>query len=218
MTGLPGAVAAVVFDCDGLLVDTETCWTRAETAIFAEHGHGFGIAEKKLLIGGTLEAAGVAMAARFGRPGEGPALASRLRDLVAGELAAGADALPGALELVKTLRERVPVAVASNSPRAFVDAALDSAGLTDLFEFVYAAEDVERPKPAPDLYLAACAGLGAEPARSVAFEDSRTGVASARAAGMYVIGVPSIPDTTLDTDRTYASLTDDELTAWAAQA
>jgi HAD superfamily hydrolase (TIGR01509 family) len=213
---MPLDIDAVVFDCDGLLVDTETCWTRAETAIFAEHGHGFGVEQKKLLIGGTLDAAGTAMAAYFGTPGGGPALARRLHDLVAIELAAGADALAGARDLVVSLRGRVPIAVASNSPRHFVDAALTSAGLADLFDHVYAADDVAHPKPAPDLYLAACAGLGADPARCVAFEDSRTGVGSARAAGMYVIGVPSLPDTILDVDAVFTSLTDPALTAWAA--
>ena len=207
---------AVVFDCDGLLVDTETCWTRAETKLFAEHGHGFGLEQKKIVIGGTLEAAGAAMADYFGRPGHGPMLAQRLHDLVAIELAAGADALPGARDLVLRLRGRVPIAVASNSPRSFVETALASAGLDDLFTEVFAAEDVVHPKPAPDLYLTACAALGADPVRSVAFEDSRTGVASARAAGMHVAGVPSLPGVVLDADTVFTSLSDPALAAWAA--
>jgi HAD superfamily hydrolase (TIGR01509 family) len=217
VTGLPPAVEAVVVDCDGLLVDTETCWTRAESAIFAEQGFGFGAAEKQLLIGKSLEDGATAMAEYFGCPDQGPVVARRLHDLVARELAGGADALPGAREVVTALRGRVPIAVASNSPRVFVDAALVSAGLADLFEQVYAADDVERPKPAPDLYLAACAGLGADPACSVAFEDSRTGVASAKAAGMLVVGVPSLPGVVLDTAYSFGSLVDDGLVAWVRQ-
>ncbi len=213
---LPAAVDAVVFDCDGLLVDTESCWTRAETALFAAHGHAFGLEQKKIVIGRTLDDAGVAMAAYFGRPGDGPALAARLRELVAAELAGGADALPGARALVEMLRGRVPIAVASNSPRAFVASALASAGLDDLFTHVLAAEDVVRPKPAPDLYLAACAALGAEAGRSVAFEDSRTGVESARAAGLHIVGVPSLPGVVLDADTVCGALTDPALTGWAA--
>jgi HAD superfamily hydrolase (TIGR01509 family) len=212
---LPLHVDAVVFDCDGLLVDTETCWSRAETAIFAEHGHSFGPDQKKIVIGRTLEAAGAAMADYFGRPGEGPLLARRLHDLVAVELAGGADALPGAADLVRGLHGRIPIAVASNSPRPFVDAALSSAGLADLFEHVIAAGDVIHPKPAPDLYLAACATLRADPARTVTFEDSATGVASARAAGTFVVGVPSLPGVTLDVDATFETLTDPALTTWA---
>ncbi len=210
-------IDAVVFDCDGLLVDTETSWTRAETAIFAEHGHGFGLDQKQIVIGKTLAAAGTAMADYFGRPGEGPALAQRLHDLVAVELAAGADALPGARELVSGLRGRVPIAVASNSPRAFVDAALISAGLDDLFTDVFSADDVEHPKPAPDLYLVACAKLNATPSRTVAFEDSRTGVASARAAGLFVVGVPSLPGVELDVDAVFTTLADPVLTAQVRQ-
>jgi HAD superfamily hydrolase (TIGR01509 family) len=212
---LPPDVDAVVFDCDGLLVDTETSWTRAETALFAEHGHPFGLEQKKIVIGTTLEAAGVAMADYFGRPGDGPILAARLHELVAIELAAGADALPGARELVLALLGRVPIAVASNSPRAFVETALTSAGLDDLFDVRLAAEDVVHPKPAPDLYLAACAALGADPARSVAFEDSGTGVASARAAGLHIVGVPSLPGVILDADTVFTSLTDPALIGWA---
>jgi HAD superfamily hydrolase (TIGR01509 family) len=190
---LPPTADAVIFDCDGLLVETESGWTRAETAIFAAHGFGFGAEQKELLIGRTLPAAGAAMAGYFGRPGDGSLLARRLYDLVAVELAAGADALPGAREIILRARERVPVAVASNSPRAFVDAALASAGLDGLVEHILAAEDVVDGKPAPDLYLAACAALGADPARSVAFEDSATGVASAPGR-RYVRRRRAVPD------------------------
>ncbi len=214
---LPAEVDAVVFDCDGLLAETEAGWTRAETALFREHGYDFGPEQKQLLIGGTLAAGGAAMAAYFGRPGAGPELAARLARLVRQELTAGAPARPGAREIARALRGRgVPVAVASNSPGEFVEAALASAGLRDLFAVVVSADDVTSGKPAPDLYLAACARLGAEPERSVAFEDSRTGVASARAAGLFVVGVPSVPGAVLDADLTYDSLAHAELSAWTA--
>jgi HAD superfamily hydrolase (TIGR01509 family) len=213
--GLPEVAGAVVFDCDGLLVDTESGWSRAESAIFAEHGFGFGAEQKALLIGKTLEDGAAAMAAYFGRPDDAAAIAGRLHELVARELAAGADALPGARELVAAVRERVPVAVASNSPREFVDAALASAGLE--FGEVLAAEDVARPKPAPDLYRAASARLGVPPERCVAFEDSRTGVASARAAGMFVVGVPSLAGIALDVDAVFGSLADPALVEWASR-
>ena len=214
----PIAVAAVIFDCDGLLAETEAGWTRAETAIFREHGYDFGAEQKQLLVGGTLAAGGETMAAYFGLPGGGAALAARLAYLVRQELAAGTPAMPGAREVAETLRRRgIPVAVASNSPREFVAAALGSAGLLDIFEVIVSADDVERGKPAPDLYQTACARLAADPGRSVAFEDSRTGVASARAASMFVIAVPSTPGAVLDAHVTYDSLAHPELTAWAAR-
>jgi HAD superfamily hydrolase (TIGR01509 family) len=213
---IPVEVDAVIFDCDGLLAETETAWSRAETTIFREHGCDFGPEQKRLLIGGTLASSGKTMAAYFGLPDAGPALAARLARLVRQELAAaGAPALPGAREMAETLRDRgIPVAVASNSARDFVDAALRSAGLLDLFDVIVSADDVENGKPAPDLYLAACARLAAEPERSVALEDSRTGVASARAAKMFVIGVPSMPGTALDAHVTYDSLAHHELRTW----
>lgn len=214
---IPGEVDAVVFDCDGLLAETEAGWTRAETAIFGEHGYDFGPEQKQLLIGGTLASGGEAMADYFGRPGAGPELAARLARLVWQELAAGAPALPGARELAETLRNRgIPIAVASNSPRGFIDAALGSAGLLDVFEVIVSADDVENAKPAPDLYQAACARLAARPDRSVAFEDSRTGVTSALAANMFVIGVPSMPGAALDAHLSYSSLAHAELRSWMA--
>jgi HAD superfamily hydrolase (TIGR01509 family) len=217
--GVPAEVDGVVFDCDGLLAETEAGWTRAETALFREHGYDFGPEQKQLLIGGTLAAGGAAMARYFGRPDAGPELAGRLARLVREELRAGAPAQPGAREITAALRDRgVPVAVASNSPRDFVQAALISAGLRDQFAVVVSADDVTSGKPAPDLYLAACARLGAAPEHSVAFEDSGTGVASARAAGLFVVGVPSVPGAVLGTDLTYDSLAHADLRAWAAAA
>jgi HAD superfamily hydrolase (TIGR01509 family) len=164
---------------------------------------------------GLLASGGEAMAACFGLPGAGPALADRLAGLVWQELAAGTPALPGAREMTETLRRRgIPIAVASNSPRRFVEAALGSAELLDLFDVIVSADDVAHAKPAPDLYLTACARLAARPERSVAFEDSRTGVAAARAAEMFVVGVPSMPGTVLDAHVSYDSLADAELRSW----
>ncbi|GHF56639.1 haloacid dehalogenase [Streptomyces mashuensis] len=216
MRSLPVTTEAVVFDCDGLLVNTEDCWSVVEAAIFAEHGHPFGPDQKALVIGRTVEDAGQAMADHFGRPGAGAELAAELLARVRKELARGAAALPGAVELVRACRARVPVAVASNSPRELLDAALEAGGLTDLVTYSFAADEVRSPKPAPDLYLTACAALGAAPERSVAFEDSATGVAAARAAGLRVAVVPSLPGTDLDHDWLGTSLADPELAAWAA--
>ncbi|GGT82470.1 HAD family hydrolase [Streptomyces coeruleorubidus] len=216
MRPLPTSTEAVVFDCDGLLVDTEACWTVAESAIFAAHGHPFGPEQKALVIGRTVEAAGEAMAQYLGRPGAGAELAAELLERVRQELSRGAAALPGALELVRACRAAVPVAVASNSPRELLDAALRSAGLADCFTYSFAADEVRSPKPAPELYLTACEALGTTPQHSVAFEDSATGIASARAAGLYVAVVPSLPGADLDHDWRGASLLEPGLLAWAS--
>lgn len=104
MGSLLTGAEAVVFDCDGLLVNTEACWTVAETAIFAAHGHPFGPKRKALVIGRTVEDAGEAMAQCLGRPGAGAELAAELLERVRKELSRGAAALPGAAELVRACR------------------------------------------------------------------------------------------------------------------
>ncbi|GAB7035818.1 HAD family phosphatase [Streptomyces sp. NPDC021749] len=215
MSPLPLHAEAVVFDCDGLLVNTEDCWTVAETAIFAAHGHPFGPEQKALVIGRSVEAAGEAMAQYLGCPGAGAELATELLVRVREELSRGAAALPGAAELVRACRAAVPVAVASNSPRELLEVALRSAGLADCFTYSFAADEVRSPKPAPELYLTACETLGVTPNRSVAFEDSATGIASARAAGLYVAVVPSLPGVDLDHDWLGTSLADPELQKWS---
>jgi HAD superfamily hydrolase (TIGR01509 family) len=117
-----------------------------------------------------------------------------------------APALPGAVELVGALRGAgVPVGVASNSPHVLVDASLRSAGLHEAFAAVVSAQDVARGKPAPDVYLEACRRLDADPAQSVALEDSPTGVEAARAAGLHVIGVPSLEGVELPGAHTVAA-------------
>jgi HAD superfamily hydrolase (TIGR01509 family) len=133
-------------------------------------------------------------------PGLGEALVDELHQLVMAELDAGVPPRPGALELVAAVRAAgIPVGLASNSAREFVERALAVSALANgHFDVVVSADDVAAAKPAPDIYLAACAALGAAPERSAALEDSPPGVAAARAAGMYVIAVPYFPDAVIE--------------------
>jgi HAD superfamily hydrolase (TIGR01509 family) len=184
--------AAVVFDNDGLLLDTEDAWTRAEETLFARRGQVFTIAHKRSLIGSARAAAAAKLEAMLELAGAGEALMDELHELVMEEALAGVEPRPGALELLeRLLAAGVPVAVASNSQREFVQRTLSGAGLLDgRFATVVAVEDVAHPKPAPDIYLEACRRLGAAPGACAALEDSLTGVTAAAAAGMYVVGVP----------------------------
>jgi HAD superfamily hydrolase (TIGR01509 family) len=202
-------IAAVVFDNDGLLLDTEEAWTRAEETLFERHGRTFTIEHKRDLIGASPATSAAKLEAMLDMPGRGAALVEEMHDLVMEESLRGVSPRPGALELLGRVRAAgLPVGVASNSARAFVERVLSGAGLLDgRFDVVVTADDVEHPKPAPDLYLAACAALGAPPERSAALEDSSTGVAAARAAGMYVVAVPYFPELPIDG----ASLTVDSL-------
>ncbi|MGC3995089.1 MAG: HAD family phosphatase [Propionicimonas sp.] len=204
-----------MFDCDGLLMDTEPCWTVAETAVFAARGLPYGLAEKARFIGKSVPATVALMAEIFGEVGTEAAIEAEVLSTIEDVIAREAQPMPGALELVAALRGRLPIAVASNSPRAVLDVALARAELADAFGAVVAADEVAVPKPGPDLYLAACERLGVDAARSLAFEDTTTGVAAARAAGMAVVGVPSLDPAGFPADVVLASLADPAVLAWA---
>jgi HAD superfamily hydrolase (TIGR01509 family) len=201
---------AVVFDNDGLLLDTEEAWTRAETALFARHGATFTFEHKRDLIGSSHTVAAGKLEAMLGRPGEGLALMAELHALVMDEARHDVEPRPGAVALVEALiAAGVPIAVASNSPRDFLDRVLRTAGVADHFAVTVAGDEVADPKPAPDIYLEACRRLGAHPAASVGIEDSPVGAAAARAAGLHVIGVPYLPDMDVpDADLIAGSLAD----------
>jgi HAD superfamily hydrolase (TIGR01509 family) len=116
---------------------------------------------------------------------------------------------PGAIELVAALRGRLPLAIASNTGCDLVLFALSVAGFDEAFDVVVSSEEVERPKPAPDVYLEACRRLGVAPADAVALEDSPSGVAAAKAAGLTVYAVPQLPGVDVSTaDVVLASLED----------
>lgn len=200
--------SAIVFDCDGLLLDTEKLWTRGEEGLFAAYGKQHTAEHKRRMLGASGAAAGRILADVLDQPGREKELVAELKDLCWNEIVEGARPMPGAEELVADLHGKAPLGVASNSPGALVREALAKAGLQEAFEEILGEEAVSRPKPEPDIYLLACERLGADPAASVALEDSKPGAAAARAAGMYVIGVPSEPGETLDADTVADSLSD----------
>jgi HAD superfamily hydrolase (TIGR01509 family) len=195
--GLPDAV---VFDNDGLLLDTESVWTRAEEDLFERRGLEFTPADKRELVGTSAEIAGGILERRLGEPGQAAALIEELNALVVAELERGVEAMIGARELLQRLRERgTPIGLVSNSPLRFVRRSIEIVGFEGHFDVVVSAHEVRAPKPAPDPYLEACRRLGVEPGPAVvALEDSPTGVAAARAAGLTVIGVPSIEGIALE--------------------
>lgn len=191
--------AAVCFDNDGLLLETESAWSRAEVVLFRRHGSQFTDAHKRYLIGSAAVIAVRKLEEMLELPGAGEALWDELHVLVMEEVAKGVEPMPGAIELIDALRAAgTPIALVSNSAREFVELTLQTAGVRDRLDVVLAREDVANPKPAPDLYLAACAALGADPAGAVGLEDTATGVAALKAAGLFAIGIPSFPGVTLE--------------------
>ncbi len=207
MTRLPVRPPAVVFDNDGLLLDTEPCWTSAQEVLFGSYGQTFDVAAKRALVGTSPRTAAPILERLLAMPHRGRQLSDEMYTLALAEISAGARPRPGAVELVARLRlAGVAVAVASNAPRRHLLAGLRRVGLQEAFDVVLGVDDVRNPKPAPDLYVAACRALRAAPAAAVALEDSPPGVAAARAAGLRVIGIPSIPGVVLDADLVAGSL------------
>lgn len=207
--GPPFAPDAVVFDLDGLLIDSEGAWARASRWVVEDLG---GIwhdgVHRRLLGSGPTEAARI-VAEHLGCGHDPVAVAERMLAAAETEFAAGLDVRPGALDLVSALHGRVPLAVATNSVRILAEQALDGVALSGWFETIVCADDVAAPKPAPDPYLQACVDCGARPRRSVALEDSPAGTHAARSAGLWVIGCPSLPGVALPAaDVVVASLAD----------
>jgi HAD superfamily hydrolase (TIGR01509 family) len=206
---------AVVFDNDGLLLDTESVWTRAEQDLFERRGIEFTAEHKRELVGTSAEIAGGVLERRLGEPGRAAELIEELNALVVAELEHGVEAMVGARELLQALKERgTPIGLVSNSPLVFVERSLEIVGFHDHFDVVLSAHEVAAPKPAPDPYLEACRRLGVEPGLSVvALEDSPTGVAAARAAGLTVIGIPSLEGIALEEAHHIAESLLDEVVA-----
>ena len=200
-------LAAVLFDNDGLTLDTEPAWTRAEVALFERYGSQFTPENKRELLGTAPVDAAAKLERMLGRPGD--EMNAELYELVLEEVAVGIEPMPGAVALLAALRAAgVPVGLVSNSRRGFVERGLRAAGLDGAFAVIVTAEEVARPKPAPDAYVAAAVALGAAPSACAVLEDSPTGLAAGRAAGALTIGVPSFPGVTLEADVVASSLED----------
>ena len=195
----PTPPKAVVFDNDGLVLDSEEVWTRGEQVLYARRGLEFTIEHKQELVGQNAAAAGLILERRLGERGRAAEIIAELDEIVMEELAKGVEPMPGAVEVLEAVGSLgLPRGLVSNSPRAFIELALETTGLHEHFDITLSAHEVAAPKPAPDPYIEACQRLGVDPAEAIALEDSPTGVAAARAAGMTVIGIPSVPGVTLD--------------------
>jgi HAD superfamily hydrolase (TIGR01509 family) len=194
MATAPGLPDAVLFDNDGLLLDTESVWTRAEEDLFERRGIEFTADHKRELIGSSGEAAGTMLERWLDQPGGSADLMEELNALVVAELEHGVEAMIGARDLLERLKTQgTPIGLVSNSPLPFVLRSLEIVGFGSIFDAIVSGHDVAAPKPAPDPYLEGCRQLGVEAGPSViALEDSPTGVTAARAAGLTVIGVPSV--------------------------
>jgi HAD superfamily hydrolase (TIGR01509 family) len=193
--------AAVLFDMDGLLVDTEPVWTIAEVELCTSLGVEFTPEMKAAIVGTSMRSAVPTLLRLVGAPC-GPEDVVRtmdwLLDRMVGLFAATPVALPGVVDLLDELAaSAVPVALVSSSYRVLVDAVL--AHGFGPFQVTLAGDEVDNAKPHPEPYLGAAARLGVDPTRCVVLEDSPAGVASAEAAGCAVVAVPSVPGVAFST-------------------
>lgn len=181
---------AVVFDMDGTLTDTEAVWDVVRRSLAAEAGIEWPDGATQAMMGMSTGEWSTFLSEEVGLPYPPEEAARRTVDGMAAHYRSGITLLPGALEAVRRMAERYPLAIASSSPRVLIDTAVDVMGLGDVLKATVSTEEVERGKPAPDGYLKACELLGVDPARCVAVEDATNGILSALNAGMTVVAVP----------------------------
>jgi HAD superfamily hydrolase (TIGR01509 family) len=202
---------AAVFDCDGLLVDSARCWEDAYAELARTLDGALTELDASELAGASVAGAAAHLTRTLGTAVDEGELRRLLHESF---VARPPRAMAGARALVGALAARVPVAVASNAPLDIVDGVLVDLELRGALRAVVSAEETAADKPAPDVYLEACRRLGVCPSDAVAFEDSALGARAARAAGMVVIAVPSIPGLRIDADLTVARLDDPRLLAY----
>lgn len=184
-------ISAFVIDCDGTLVDTESLWSIAKRATTERWGGVWSEALRTALLGTPLHTCAQLIAAQVHHPQDIDSIAHNLTSSFREVLASmPVNACPGAEDLLLALAARsIPVAVASNGQLIDVETALERAGLRSLVASVHCPNGALRPKPDPDLYLAACRALGAAPSHSIAIEDAPLGVLSAQRAGLLTLGL-----------------------------
>jgi HAD superfamily hydrolase (TIGR01509 family) len=185
-------LAAVLFDMDGLLVDTEPLWFETEREVMARLGAPWTESDQEYLLGGSMERTVSYLLAKATRSASRAEVARWMLDGMLTRAAQGRILVcPGARELLAEVRAAsIPYALVTSSQRAFADAVLAGAGFH--FPVTVTGDDVSNTKPAPDPYLLAAKLLDAAPEQCVALEDSPNGAASATAAGCHVIAVPSL--------------------------
>jgi HAD superfamily hydrolase (TIGR01509 family) len=183
-------VAAVVFDLDGVLLDSEPVWEVVRRGYVEQHGGRWTPEVQRRLMGMSTEEWSTYLSDVIGNA----ASATEVRETVVGEMRERYQQelplMPHARATVADLAASWPLGMASASPRMLVDVVVDQAGLTERFAVTVSADEVSRGKPAPDVYLLAASRLGVSPEGCVAVEDSSNGLRAASAAGMTVVAVP----------------------------
>lgn len=186
-------IRSLVFDFDGVILDTETPFFKSWQEIYQEHGHDLSREDWGTMLGSFSDPQGPydLLEKYLGSPLDREQLRTKrlTREM---ELLKTETLLPGVESLLdEGLRLGLTLAVASSSERAWVTTHLERLGLLSHFECIMCAEDVQLTKPNPDLYLAVCSTLGLQPTQAIAFEDTLNGILAAKRAGLYCVAIPN---------------------------
>jgi len=184
-------IEAVVFDLDGVIVDSEQVWDEVRERYTRESGGTYTESATREMMGMSSLEWSRYMAEALGVPGTPKEINAAIVERMLERYGESPPLIPGAVEAVRRCAERWPLAVASSSNPELIEVVLDAAGLRDLFPVAVSSQEVARGKPAPDVYLEAARRLGVDPRRCAAVEDSHNGIRSAKSAGMRVVAVPN---------------------------
>src|SRR6185369_13233570 len=189
-------IEAVIFDLDGVIVDSEIWWDEVRRDFARAHGRDWTLEDRAAVMGANSRQWSETMRSRLSLDLDAETIEAAVVDgMVERYAGEGAPAIDGAIDAVRRIAARWPTALASSSHRRAIEAALDATGLADAFRVVVSSDEVAHGKPAPDVFLEAARRLGADPAATLVIEDSINGLRAGRAAGMTTVLVPnrSIP-------------------------
>jgi HAD superfamily hydrolase (TIGR01509 family) len=184
-------IDTIIFDLDGIIIETEELWNQVRYKFAVTHGGHWGEGDQRLVMGANSMEWAASMRENNGVQLSDQAIYDGIIGALREEYARRLPLIPGAVEAVTGLAPDYRLGVASSSPLELIEYALELAGIRAAFACVLSSDDVGRGKPAPDVYLEACARLGGAPARSAAVEDSSNGIRAADAAGLAVIAIPN---------------------------
>jgi HAD superfamily hydrolase (TIGR01509 family) len=187
----PSEIGAVVFDLDGVLLDSEAAWVEVKREFTEENGGRWKQSAELDMLGMSSTEWSRYMHDELGVPVAPEQISSAVAGRLVEQYRQRLPLLPGAVEAVRSLARRWPLALATSSNRNVIDLVLDQADIADAFAATVSSEEVARGKPAPDVYLDAARQLEVDPGACVAIEDSSNGIRSADAAGMAVIAIPN---------------------------
>jgi HAD superfamily hydrolase (TIGR01509 family) len=205
--------AAVVFDLDGVLIQSEEVWDAVRERYVRERGGRYDAEVQRAMMGMSAPEWSRYLHEAAGVPDPPEEIDADVVRLMLAAYRQRLPLLPGAVEAVRRVARGFPLGLASSSNREIIDAVLGLARIADCFRATVSSEEVERGKPAPDVYLEAARRLGVAPERCAAVEDSHAGIRSAKAAGMRVVAIPNStyppdPETLAAADVAIGSLDD----------